>query len=148
MAYTVFYDMLGLVMVRIENTLGAENEMIFVAQSGRRFRFWHENDCCENVQIEEIVGDLNDLIGTPILMAEEVSNEDAPVYNGSESYTWTFYKFATVKGNVTVRWLGESSGYYSESVSYEEMAPESFFEEEIAPETHRNSQPINPFEEA
>jgi len=50
--------------------------------------------------------------------AEEISNEEP--YAGNDSYTWTFYRFSTSKGTVTVRWLGESNGYYSESVSYEE----------------------------
>jgi hypothetical protein len=53
-----------------------------------------------------------------LLEAEEVSDYDADsLYAGEESYTWTFYKFATRKGFVTVRWYGSSNGYYSESVS-------------------------------
>jgi hypothetical protein len=83
-------------------------------------RFYHEQDCCESVYIEDICGDLEDLIGSPLVEAEEVSDYDSdPLYEGEESYTWTFYKFGTRKGSVTVRWYGSSNGYYSENVNVE-----------------------------
>jgi len=82
----------------------------------------HEQDCCESVWIESIVGDLNDLVGTPILMADEATSGDLqPGQTESESFTWTFYKLATIHGYVDIRWLGESNGYYSESVSVKKL---------------------------
>lgn len=98
-----------------------EEKIIFRNEDGSGYRFYHVQDCCESVCVEDIAGDLSDLAGSPILMAEEVSSCDFDPEAGYESATWTFYKFATIKGSVTIRWLGVSNGYYSESVSFEKF---------------------------
>ncbi len=102
-----------------ESVTATEDELIFKGKCGT-ITFYHSQDCCEHVRIEDIVGDLNDLVNTEILLAEEVTGQTPEGWteneDTSESYTWTFYKFATKKGYVDVRWLGESNGYYSESV--------------------------------
>jgi hypothetical protein len=94
--------------------------MVFTTSEGRMFKLYHDQDCCENVQIEDVIGDLQDLIGSPILLAEEVVNpDDTQVHeDDDESCTWTFYKLATVKGYVDIRWFGTSNGYYSERVNF------------------------------
>jgi len=107
--------MVGKTFVRVEGAVGA-GEMLFETADGERFLFTHLQDCCENVDINDIVGDLEDLVGEPLLLAEEVSGATEPDAEHYESYTYTFYKFATRRGYVDVRWLGESNGYYSESV--------------------------------
>jgi hypothetical protein len=93
------------------------------------FKLHHEQDCCESVWLEDIVGDLDDLIGTPITRAEKVTNRtpgigvfiDAPPPEDEdeepESYTWTYIWIGTSKGTVAFRWYGTSNGYYSEDVN-------------------------------
>jgi len=108
--------MVGKTFVQVEGSAG-DGEMLFRTADGETFLFSHYQDCCESVRIEDICGDIQDLVGEPILMAEEVSGEiPAQDEEYIESQTWTFYKFATRKGYVDVRWLGESNGYYSERV--------------------------------
>jgi len=110
-----FEDLVGRILCRAE----ADGEELTLYLSDTNYvRFYHRQDCCESVYIEDICGDLNDLVGAPLLVAEEVSNYEGEE-TGEESYTWTFYKFATRKGYVDVRWYGSSNGYYSEDVSVE-----------------------------
>ena len=110
-------QMLGKTFVQVTGSVGGY-EMTFETAQGERFMFAHSQDCCESVDINDIVGDLQDLVGEPLLLAEEVQGETPVDFNEAEheSYTYTFYKFATRKGYVDVRWLGESNGYYSEGV--------------------------------
>lgn len=116
---TIFTSMLNETMIEISGSVGSE-QMIFTTNFGKQFKFYHNQDCCENVSIEDICGDLKDLTGSPILVAEQVSSYVGSDLKEKDSYTWTFYKFATVKGHVTVRWLGSSNGYYSEDVTFVE----------------------------
>ena len=108
-------DMVGKIFTRVTGGVG-DGELVFENDT-ERFVFFHHQDCCESVDINDIVGDLEDLVGEPLLIAEEVSGATEPDEEHYESYTYTFYKFATRKGYVDVRWLGESNGYYSEGVS-------------------------------
>ncbi len=68
------------------------------------------------------------MLNTPVLLAEEVSNlveEEVDKWDGALDYidsrTWTFYKLRTIKGSMTIRWLGESNGYYGEEPCFEEV---------------------------
>lgn len=121
--------LIGQVLTEITVT---EDEIEFASADGRRYRMLHKQDCCETVSIESIVGDMKDLIGELILVAEEVSSEGVPPpasevseWGEPESFTWTFYKFATRKGYVDIRWYGSSNGYYSEDVDFYEILPEA-----------------------
>ena len=116
--YVDFESLLGKVMKEVD--VGNDN-IKFVTVDGEVYNMYHCQDCCESVSVESVVGDVQDLIGVPLLVAEESSSgenpEGAEVSEYQGSFTWTFYKLATIKGYVDIRWYGESNGYYSESVS-------------------------------
>jgi hypothetical protein len=119
----------GLTITSIKRVSDDGDDSIKIATSdGRQWDMRHYQDCCESVRIEKIAGSLDSLIGSPLIEArEETDSEgwpaDAEPKEYTESYTWTTYYFATDSASVSIRWLGESNGYYSESVSIEEVAP-------------------------
>ena len=116
-----FSELEGKTLTRVEQI--GDDRIEFEDTFGNVRSLYHSPDCCENVVIENITGDLTDLVGTPILLAEEATSEDdppgfpEPAYK-PDSQTWTFYKLRTIKGSVDIRWHGISNGYYSESVTF------------------------------
>ena len=113
----------GKTLIKVEQE--PDERLVFETTEGEQNLMHHEQECCEGVRIEDICGDLDDLLGTPLLEVEEVSNSDhnppdadSSIIECQDSFTWTFYKLRTKKGGVTIRWYGESNGYYSESVSF------------------------------
>ena len=115
----------GLTITSIDGLEDDSAEVIFTTSEGRRFEMSHSQDCCERVSIEDVCGDVNDLLNSPILLAEEVTSEEDPEdiqkdYH-DDSFCWTFYKLSTIKGDITIRWYGESNGYYSVGVDFKEI---------------------------
>ena len=101
------------------------DEIYFSCTEGEAFRAYHMQDCCEIVRVHDISGSLQGLIGSSIVEAEEVIDSenwpsDVPESEWTESFTWTTHRLKTASGiEVSVRWLGESNGYYSESVYFQ-----------------------------
>ncbi len=95
----------------------SDNEAVrFTEADGTEWMLYHAQDCCESVYVEDLVGNLEDLVGSPLLMAEEATSDENPLSEYHEKFRWTFYKFATIKGYVTVRFYGASNGYYGVGV--------------------------------
>lgn len=119
-----FKELLGKTLVEVTGVVDGDR-MTFKTDEGKEYVLYHSQDCCESVSINDINGDLSDLIGSPITMADESSNSEEPRPSEySDSFTWTFYKLATIKGFVDIRWLGESNGFYSEGVYFCEAGKE------------------------
>lgn len=124
--YAEFNELVGEKIVKVDVDRGGyEDAITFYCESGLEFYMGHMQDCCESVRIEDIDNDIDKLVGNTIIQAEETissgNEDDEGCY---ESCTWTFYKITDSDANYyTIRWLGESNGYYSETVDIRKSKP-------------------------
>lgn len=135
-----FSELKGKTITEITGFSKDSFEIKFKCSDDSNYRMLHYQDCCEGVSVEDIIGDVVDLLNNEILLAEEVTSNEPEEpeksrrakekaereangghYYGEDSETWTFYKLSTIKGSVTIRWYGSSNGYYSESVDFEKL---------------------------
>lgn len=115
-------NLIGKKLTKIDVNRSNEDTIIFYCEDGSIYKMYHEYDCrdSENVYVDDICGDIHDLLNHPIILAEESTNNENPKED-SCSFTWTFYKLATEMGYVTIRWYSCSNGFYSEKVSFEQL---------------------------
>jgi hypothetical protein len=116
-----FADLKGEVVSQINGAEAGSDGIIFTLLDGRKFLLYHSLACCESVSVDDVIGDINDLLYVPLLECEEITSSENPYgikKDYQDSFTWTFYKLGTIKGSVTIRWYGESNGYYSEGVDF------------------------------
>lgn len=113
-----FHDLYGETIELI--IVVGKRELIFKTKY-QTFLMTHTQDCCEDVQLEDVAGNWADLLGHPIVSTAEETTS-LPVDNQSDyfsqsSFTWTYYSLQTCKGKVHLRWYGTSNGCYSEKVN-------------------------------
>lgn len=89
------------------------NQIKFVDDKNNVYIMHHKQDCGENMFIEGIYGNPEDILGSPIIRAEEIINyNEIPLYEDCLDYTWKLYEIATNKSCISIRWYGELNGYY------------------------------------
>jgi hypothetical protein len=115
-----FESLLGKTIVAISGAEDGSKIVHIETSDGKKYVMTHNGESVDDVTLEDTCGDISDIIGLPVLLAEKVvSLVDNPDYMHS---TWSFYKLSTIKGSVTLRWCGYSEGYYSEDVDFYEDA--------------------------
>lgn len=111
-----FSDLKGVELKAIYVDNFHADRIYMLSTNDKLYVLTHIQECCESVWLEDITGDVSDLLNSPILIAEENTVELESDY--VDSYTATFYKLATINGYVDIRFNGESNGYYSEGVDF------------------------------
>lgn len=114
-----FGTLKGLVIISATGIEEGHDEILLTTECGKQFKMYHEQDCCESVYIDDVCGDVDDILNDEIMHAEERSN-NPDTGEDFESVTYTFYDIQTSKGSLNIKWYGESNGYYSESVDFVE----------------------------
>jgi hypothetical protein len=106
-------NIIGATIQSVNGLTNGSDSITFVTDKGT-LRLYHSQSCCESVCVEDFNGDVSDLTGGIVSVAEErVCHEGE---RGDYRTRWTFYTIRTHKGDLDIRWLGKDNGYYSVSV--------------------------------
>ena len=120
MNYVNFFELKGKTITSIDGINSGDNDTIITTSDGSIYTLTHIQDCCEHVRVYGSVGNIDDVLNVEVIDAEDTNpmdNPNAPDYKAYDSATWTQFRIVTNRGTFEIWWLGESNGYYGESVS-------------------------------
>jgi hypothetical protein len=120
MNYANFFELKGKTITSIQGINSDDSDTIITTSDGTIFTLLHQQDCCEHVRVYGSVGNIDDVINVEVIDAEDTNpmdNPNAPDYKCYDSATWSQFRIVTNKGTFEIWWLGESNGYYGETVS-------------------------------
>lgn len=113
-------------------SVGISSNLVFHTNDGIYY-FDPEGDCCAHIYLEDIIGDVKDLLDTPVLQAEKIESDqvskeeyDKIVDGQWDVSVWCFYKLVTINGYVTFRILDHNNGYYSTSLDFKKLPMDKF----------------------
>lgn len=109
-----FDELIGKTLIKIEKFA---DSLQFITSDNDWYAIFNME--LSSAEIEDVCGDLGDLLSTPILVSERV--DEKIEYDGDTETQWSFLKFSTIKGSVTIRFYEESSPYYSASMELYRM---------------------------
>ena len=120
MNYANFFELKGKTITSIDGINSDDSDTIITTSDGSIYTLTHIQDCCEHVRVYGSVGNIDDVLNEEVIAAEDTNpmdNPNAPDYKVYDSATWSQFRIGTNKGTFEIWWLGESNGYYSETVS-------------------------------
>lgn len=120
----LFSSIKGHTIRDIKATVG--DDTVVIVTDKARITLWHPQECCENVRLIKIVTPIDSclLCGKPITLAEEDNPSDPSWYKDDYDYwhtwvgshTWTAFYIEAGGLRLELWFLGESNGYYGESI--------------------------------
>ena len=115
-----FFELKGKTITSIQGSKSDDGDTIITTSDGSIYTLTHIQDCCEHVRVYGSVGNIDDVLNEEVIAAEDTNpmdNPNAPDYKIYDSATWSQFRIVTNKGTFEIWWLGESNGYYGETVS-------------------------------
>lgn len=104
----------------IRKIIALNGDFLKIVTDKYKYYLYHHQDCCEYVRLVDVIGDVDNILNEEIIFAEEDGGANDPDWysdNYNDSHTWTKFVLGTKNANVEFWFLGESNGYYSESIS-------------------------------
>jgi hypothetical protein len=121
-----FHTLKGKIITKISVIKQTERiDQIRIEVGAKNFRLFHDEACCEEVQLVKIIGKIESIIGKKITLAEEDSFEP-PWWKGeysefSRTHTWSSYYLEAGTSRLELWFLGQSNGCYSEVLEFQEL---------------------------